>query len=195
MSGLEIAATVFGLINVYLIVRRNIWNFPFGLVMVVLYAKIFFDYKLYSDSLLQLYYIVVQLYGWWYWLRGRRPDGLIDVETLDTRGRLIAGAVIVAGAAALGWGMSNTDASVPYWDATTTVTSLVAMVLLSRRKLENWVLWIAVDVLSIGIYSYKELYLTAGLYAVFLGLASWGLVEWLRAWRVAGEPAPVEAEA
>ena len=195
MSGLEIAATVFGLINVYLIVRRNIWNFPFGLVMVVLYAKIFYDYKLYSDSLLQLYYIVVQLYGWWYWLKGRRPDGLINVETLDRRGRLIAGAVIVAGAAALGWGMSNTDASVPYWDATTTVMSLVAMVLLSRRKLENWVLWIAVDVLSIGIYSYKELYLTAGLYAVFLGLASWGLVEWLRAWRVAGEPAPVEAEA
>ena len=195
MSGLEIAATVFGLINVYLIVRRNIWNFPFGLVMVVLYAKIFYDYKLYSDSLLQLYYIVVQLYGWWYWLKGRRPDGLIDVETLDRRGRLIAGAVIVTGAAALGWGMSNTDASVPYWDATTTVMSLVAMVLLSRRKLENWVLWIAVDVLSIGIYSYKELYLTAGLYAVFLGLASWGLVEWLRAWRVAGEPAPVEAEA
>lgn len=195
MSGLEIAATVFGLINVYLIVRRNIWNFPFGLVMVVLYAKIFYDYKLYSDSLLQLYYIVVQLYGWWYWLKGRRPDGLINVETLDTRGRIVAGAVIVTGAAALGWGMSNTDASVPYWDATTTVMSLVAMVLLSRRKLENWVLWIAVDVLSIGIYSYKELYLTAGLYAVFLGLASWGLVEWLRAWRVAGEPAPVEAEA
>ncbi len=193
MSGLEIAATIFGLINVYLIVRRNIWNFPFGLVMVVLYAKIFYDYKLYSDSLLQLYYIVVQLYGWWYWLRGRRPDGLIDVETLDRRGRLIAGAVIVAGAAALGWGMSNTDASVPYWDATTTVMSLVAMVLLSRRKLENWVLWIAVDVLSIGIYSYKELYLTAGLYAVFLCLASWGLVEWLRAWRVAGEPVPAEA--
>ncbi len=190
MSGLEIAATVFGLVNVYLIVRRNIWNFPFGLVMVVLYAKIFYDYKLYSDSLLQLYYIVVQLYGWWYWLRGRRPDGLIDVETLDARARLVAGAVIVAGAAALGWGMSNTDASVPYWDATTTVMSLVAMVLLSRRKLENWVLWIAVDVLSIGIYSYKELYLTAGLYAVFLCLASWGLVEWLRAWRVAAEPAP-----
>ncbi len=195
MSGLEIVATVFGLVNVYLIVRRNIWNFPFGLVMVVLYAKIFYDYKLYSDSLLQLYYIVVQLYGWWYWLRGRRPDGLINVETLDSRGRMIAGAVIFAGAAALGWGMSNTDASVPYWDATTTVMSLVAMVLLSRRKLENWVLWIAVDVLSIGIYSYKELYLTAGLYAVFLGLASWGLVEWLRASRVAGEPALAEAEA
>ena len=135
----------------------------------------------------------MQLYGWWYWLRGRRPDGLIDVETLDRRGRLIAGAVIVAGAAALGWGMSNTDASVPYWDATTTVMSLVAMVLLSRRKLENWVLWIAVDVLSIGIYSYKELYLTAGLYAVFLCLASWGLMEWLRVWREAGEPVPVEA--
>ncbi len=193
MSGLEIAATIFGLVNVYLIVRRNIWNFPFGLVMVVLYAKIFYDYKLYSDSLLQLYYIVVQLYGWWYWLRGRRPDGRINVETLDKQGRLIAGVVIVAGTAALGWGMSNTDASVPYWDATTTVMSLVAMVLLSRRKLENWVLWIAVDVLSIGIYSYKELYLTAGLYAVFLCLASWGLVEWLRARREAGEPAPAEA--
>ena len=105
---------------------------------------------------------------------------------------------MILGAAALGWVMATkTDASVPYWDATTTVMSLMAQFLLSRRYLENWVLWIAVDVLSIGIYTYKELYLTAGLYAVFLCMASWGLVAWLRAERrqVLVEEAPASAGA
>lgn len=194
MTAIEILATVLGLTNVYLIIRRNIWNYPFGLAMVVLYAKIFYDYKLYSDALLQIYYVGIQLYGWWYWLRGRQPDGLITVARLADRHRALVLGIIVVGAASLGWVMaSKTDASVPYWDATTTVMSLMAQFLLSRRYLENWVLWIAVDVLSIGIYTYKELYLTAGLYAVFLGMASWGLMAWLRAERQ--QAGPIEAPA
>ncbi len=194
MTAIEILATILGLTNVYLIIRRNIWNYPFGLAMVVLYAKIFYDYKLYSDALLQIYYVGIQLYGWWYWLRGRQPDGLITVARLADRHRALVLGIIVVGAAGLGWIMaSKTDASVPYWDATTTVMSLMAQFLLSRRYLENWVLWIAVDVLSIGIYTYKELYLTAGLYAVFLGMASWGLMAWLRAERQ--QAGPIEAPA
>ena len=194
MTAIEIVATILGLTNVYLIVRRNIWNYPFGLAMVVLYAKIFYDYKLYSDALLQIYYVAIQLYGWWYWLRGRQPDGLITVSRLAAAQRALTVGIIVVGAAGLGWFMaSKTDASVPYWDATTTVMSLVAQFLLSRRCIENWVLWIAVDVLSIGIYTYKALYLTAGLYAVFLGMATWGLLAWLRAER--RQQGPVEARA
>ena len=194
MTAIEIVATILGLTNVYLIVRRNIWNYPFGLAMVVLYAKIFYDYKLYSDALLQIYYVAIQLYGWWYWLRGRQPDGLITVSRLAAAQRALTVGIIVVGAAGLGWFMaSKTDASVPYWDATTTVMSLVAQFLLSRRCIENWVLWIAVDVLSIGIYTYKALYLTAGLYAVFLGMATWGLLAWLRAER--RQRGPVEARA
>ena len=189
MSAIEIAATLLGLINVWLIVRRNIWNYPFGLAMVVLYGKIFFDAKLYSDALLQGYYVAIQLYGWWFWLRGRADDGRIIVVLMDGRARLSAIGIVAGGAALLGWLMaSQTDASLPYWDATTTVMSVVAQFLLSRRRLECWLLWITVDVLSIGIYAYKELYLTAGLYTVFLGLASWGLVAWHRAWRQAGRP-------
>lgn len=184
MTAIEIVATILGLTNVYLIIRRNIWNYPFGLAMVILYAKIFYDYKLYSDALLQGYYVLIQFYGWWYWLRDRQADGLITVTRLATAQRLLTMGFVVIGAAGLGWFMATkTDASVPYWDATTTVMSLMAQFLLSRRCLENWVLWIAVDVLSIGIYSYKELYLTAGLYAVFLGMAAWGLTEWLQAER------------
>ena len=194
MTAIEILATVLGLTNVYLIIRRNIWNYPFGLAMVVLYAKIFYDYKLYSDALLQIYYVGIQLYGWWYWLRGRQPDGLITVVRLADRHRALVLGIIVVGATGLGWVMaSKTDASVPYWDATTTVMSLMAQFLLSRRYVENWVLWIVVDVLSIGIYTYKELYLTAGLYTVFLGMASWGLIAWLRAERQ--QAGPIEAPA
>lgn len=196
MTAIEIVATVLGLTNVYLIIRRNIWNYPFGLAMVVLYAKIFYDYKLYSDALLQIYYVGIQLYGWWYWLRGRQPDGLITVTRLADRHRMLVLGIIIAGAACLGWVMATkTDASVPYWDATTTVMSLMAQFLLSRRILENWVLWIAVDVLSIGIYTYKELYLTAGLYVVFLGMASWGLAAWLQAERRQSRPGEAPAVA
>ncbi|MEM7224581.1 MAG: nicotinamide riboside transporter PnuC [Pseudomonadota bacterium] len=184
MSAIEIVATLLGLTNVTLIVRRNIWNFPFGLAMVALYAKIFYDHKLYSDALLQIFFFAIQLYGWWYWLKGRADNGLIRVELLDQAWRLAALAAIAIGSALLGWVMaSHSDAAVPYWDATTTVMSVVATLLMCRRKIENWVLWIAVDVLAIGIYSYKELYLTAGLYAVFLGLATWGLVSWKKAYR------------
>ncbi len=154
MTAIEIPATVLGLTNVYLIIRRNIWNYPFGLAMVVLYAKIFYDYKLYSDALLQVYYVGIQLYGWWYWLRGRQPDGLITVARLAHGQRALTAGIIVVGAAGLGWFMaSNTDASVPYWDATTTVMSLMAQFLLSRRCIENWVLWIAVEIITPLIYN------------------------------------------
>ena len=85
-----------------------------------------------------------------------------------------------------------TDAALPYWDATTTVLSVIAQILLARRRLENWILWIVVDVLAIGIYYVKGLYPTMVLYAIFLCMASGGLLLWLRAWREAeAEPAPV----
>jgi len=196
MTAIEIVATVLGLTNVYLIVRRNIWNYPFGLAMVILYAKIFYDYKLYSDALLQIYYVLIQFYGWWYWLRGRQADGLITVSRLAAAQRALTLGVIVVGSAGLGWVMATkTDASVPYWDAATTVMSLMAQFLLSRRCIENWVLWIAVDVLSIGIYTYKALYLTAGLYTVFLAMATWGLLAWLRAERQQSDPVEARAAA
>ncbi len=182
MSWIEIVAALLGLANVALVVRRSLWNYPFGLAMVALYAFVFFDAKLYSDALLQIFFFAVQLYGWWNWNRSRAEAGEVRVERLDERARLawLAGCV----AAAVGWGALMhcfTDAAFPWWDGTIAVLSVAAQILQSRRKLESWVLWIAVDMLAIGLFAAKDLWVTAVLYAVFLALSVWGLIGWTRA--------------
>ena len=181
MGGVEAAAFILGVLNVGLLVRRSIWNYPFGIAMVLLYAVLFFDAKLYSDALLQIFFFVVQLYGWAHWVRSKAAAGEIRVETLSNRARVLILLAAGAATAAWGWGMATwTDASFPYWDASVAILSVVAQILLARRYLENWVLWVVVNLLSIGLYAAKGLWLTLILYVIFLGLATWGLLEWRR---------------
>ena len=181
---IEVAAVILGFINVTLIIRRNIWNYPFGIAMVILYCKIFYDYRLYSDSLLQIYFLVIQFYGWWYWLRGRAADGRIIVARI-----VPAHAAFWLGGAIFGVGLLGTmmdrltDADFPYWDGTIAVLSVIAQFLLSRRILENWIVWITVDLLAISLFWIKGLYPTSALYGIFLVLASIGLANWTRAWK------------
>lgn len=180
----EITAALLGFVNVVLIVRRTIWNYPFGIAMVVLYAWIFWDYRLYAESGLQVYFLIIQCFGWWWWLKGRGRDGRIVVlrASLFEIGACAAAAAVVAGA--LGWVLAQyTDADLPYWDSTVAALSVIAQYLLARRFLESWPVWIAVDILAIGIYLTKGLYPTAVLYALFLGLAATGLIVWLHAYR------------
>lgn len=184
MGTIEVIAVVLGVINVTLVVRRNIWNFPVALVMVSLYGVIFFDARLYSDALLQIFFFAVNIYGWWYWARGKAETGEVHVEVMQpwTRAALL-GALALA-IALWGWMMSTyTDAHFPWWDAAIAMMSVAAQLLMSRRYLENWALWIAVDVLAVGLYWVKELQLTSALYVVFLALSIWGQEEWLRALR------------
>ena len=181
---LEIAAALLGLVNVTLVVRRSIWNYVFGLAMVTLYAFVFFEARLYSDALLQVFFFVVQIYGWWNWRRSQAESGDVVVVTLPTRARIgWAGGAVIASAL---WGYAMhrfTDASFPWIDGTIAIVSVVAQILQSRRALESWWLWIAVDVASVGLYAAKELWPTMALYAVFLGLAIWGAIDWRRAMR------------
>jgi len=179
MSLLEAIAVALGLINVVLVVRRSLWNYPFGIVMVVLYAHIFFDARLYSDALLQLFFFLVQIYGWMHWARVAARTGDVAVVRLTQPARLgwVIGCAVAT--AIWGWGMYHfTDAAYPWWDGGVAILSVAAQLLMSRRFLENWVLWIAVDVLAIGLYGAKDLWLTAGLYGVFLLLSIWGLIGW-----------------
>lgn len=188
MTAIEGVAFVLGVANVLLLVRRSMWNYPFGIVMVLLYAVIFHDAKLYSDALLQIFFLVVQIYGWLHWRRVNLEAGEIRVERLSGRARVLI--VAACAAAILGWGAlmhSQTDASYHFWDASVAILSVAAQILLARRYVENWLLWILVDLLSIGLYAAKGLWLTMVLYVIFLGLASWGLVQWRRA--MAASPA------
>ena len=189
MTWVEPVAAALGLVNIILIVRRSVWNYMFGLLMVSLYFFVFLDARLYSDALLQIFFFVVQIYGWWHWARVEAEAGEVLVERLSMRQRLVWSATTILGV--IGWGSlmrAYTDASYPIWDASVAAFSVAAQLLMSRRYVENWILWILVDLLSIGLYAAKELWLTAGLYTIFLLLAGYGFVQWLRAPR--GTPAP-----
>jgi len=180
-ANIEYIAAVLGLANIILIVLRSIWNYPFGIVMVVLYGFVFLESRLYSDAALQVFFFVVQLYGWWNWYYAREGDGLVRVELMTTRSRLAWTGVLIAVTLAEGWYLAHyTDDVAPWPDATTTALSVVAQYLLSVRKVENWVLWIVADVVQVGLYYYKGLYPTTVLYVVFLAFAIIGLVQWWR---------------
>lgn len=190
MSALEIVAFVLGVINVALVVRRSIWNYPFALAMVTLYARIFFDAKLYSDALLQLFFFAVNLYGWWAWSRASAAEGTIVVERLATTERWLW--AMGTAVATLIWGglvHRFTDAALPWWDASVAILSVAAQILQSRRLIDSWVVWIVVDLLSIGLYAVKGLWLTLALYAIFLVMAVWGLIDWRRVQRRQVRPA------
>lgn len=179
MNNLEIVASILGLLSVWLTVKQNIWCWPTGLLMVILYLIIFWEVKLYADMALQGIYIVFQIYGWYEWLYGGRDRTELKVSRLKKNQAYFLTFIAILSIIIIGYCLENyTDASLPYWDATTTVLSLVAQWLLTKKILENWLIWIAVDVLSIGIYIYKSLYLTAGLYTVFLILATSGYLVW-----------------
>jgi nicotinamide mononucleotide transporter len=181
LSGWEIGGVLFGVVGVWLTVKENIWCWPAGLVNVALFIVVFWQARLYADMGLQVVYVVLCLYGWWAWLHGGSGHDALRVSRAPKRVLLALGAAGAAGAAVLGLTLyRHTDAAVPFWDSTTTSFSLVAQALQTKKWIENWTVWIAVDVVYVGIYVFKKLYLTAGLYAVFLVLAVRGLVEWRR---------------
>jgi nicotinamide mononucleotide transporter len=181
MGGIEIVAATLGVINVLLVVRRSTWNYPFGIAMVALYFFVFWRAKLYSDALLQIFFFVIQLYGWWAWVHAKQVDHGVAVGWMSSRERLpwLGGTVV----AVILWGSGMaryTDAAAPFVDATTAGLSIAAQCLQSLRRVESWVLWIAVDVIAIGLFAWRHLYVTSALYALFLVLAIVGLFEWQR---------------
>jgi nicotinamide mononucleotide transporter len=184
MNPLELIAVILGIANVGLLVRRSIWNYPFGMAMVALYFVIFREAKLYGEAGLQVFFFVVQGWGWWLWARAGGLAESVAVEWMSWRARIAALTLVAVSAVSIGWAMARfTDAVMPYADAAIAGGSVVAQVLLAMRRIENWALWIAVDVLSIGVYLMRGLNLTAGLYVVFLVMAAAGLFQWARAAR------------
>jgi nicotinamide mononucleotide transporter len=182
VTNLEIIATLLGIANILLIIRRSVWNYPFALGMVALYGFIFAEARLYSDAGLQIFFFAVNLYGWWAWKRHEAGAGMIIVERLSRGGlaRWIGGSIL----AIILWGTimaQLTNASYPYWDGAIAMLSVAAQILMTRRFLENWQWWIVVNLVSIPLYVIKGLNLTAGLYGLFLVLATIGYREWRKA--------------
>lgn len=188
MSPVELFGVLSGMVTVWLATRQNIWCWPIGLVSVSLFVAIFHEAKLYGAMGLQVVYVGLCIYGWYSWLHGGAQHGRLRVSR--TSPALLA-ALAAGGAAttvALGtWLDRRTDAALPYLDAGTTSFSLVAQWLQARKRIENWAVWLVVDIIYVGMNLSRGLVLTAGLYAVYLGLAVVGFRQWRASMR---EPAP-----
>jgi len=168
-------------------IRVNPIGWPLAIVSSLLYVALFWDNKLYGDASLQVFFALVASWGWWQWLRGTQDGGhALQVRSMGLRGRL---AVVVATLAlwpALGWFLKHyTDTDVPWWDAFPTAASVVGQWLLGRKYVENWPMWVVVNAVSIALFAYKGLWVTAVLYAIFLGMSFAGWRAWQQVERTA----------
>ena len=179
--GLETAGVIATLLGIWLTTQRLLICWPVVLAADFLYLIVFFHAGLYSDALLQVFFVVFTLYGWWHWWRGVKAEGEVRVVPLNLRGWLVGLAAGAVGAVLLGWLMERVGAALPHLDAALTSYSLVASWWGARKHIANWWLWIAVDLIYIGEYLYKDLRLTALLYGGLVILAVLGLRDWRRA--------------
>ena len=171
-----------GLVNVWLLARQNIWNWPVGIANNLLYLTVFAASGLYADSALQVFFAALNAYGWWHWLRPGTGLQQLPVTRMGRETGIWLAVCTLAGSAALAvWLSRFTDSTVPAWDAMTTALSLAATYGQTRKLLESWWLWIAADLIYIPLYIYRGLDLTAFLYFIFLLLCMMGLRHWKRA--------------
>lgn len=182
MSILEIIAVAVSFLGIWLTAKRRMLCWPVNLLACALYFRIFLDVRLYADMLLQALFGIGILYGWIAWARGREEAGEVVVAPLPVRRAAIGLATGAAGAIAIGWVMHRfTDASLPWMDAALSSFSLVAQYWTARRHAASWLLWITVDIVYVGMFTFKGLWLTGGLYAAMILLAIMGYRRWQRA--------------
>lgn len=186
LSYIELIGNITGLISVLLAAKPHVLTWPIGLVNVIAFFAIFYQIALYSDMLLQVYFFIVSIYGWLNWKNRNEEESFSD--TLNNKQRAIYAGINIAGIIALGILMTkihillpnlfSQEASYPFMDAFTTVLSITATILLAKRKLESWVLWIIVDVVCIGMYFKKGIPFIALEYLIFLLIATFGFFKW-----------------
>ena len=181
MRWLEAIGLVSGLLCVWLLIRQNIWTWPIGLLYALVSVVVFYRARLYADLALHVFYVAMNAYGWYYWMRGDRPADEQDlpVTHIETRTATWLGVIVVLGTLITAQLLSRyTDADLPYWDSTTTTFSFAAMWMTARKQIESWYVWLFVDVLATGIYLFKGLEFYALLYCVYIGMAFAGWWAW-----------------
>lgn len=179
MTELEIIATLTGIASVALQAKEKSIAWPFAIISVSILAYVFFFQKLYSDFGLHIIYIILNVYGWIIWTQNNETKMVTPTLLLSKKGVVISTFTTITGCVIIGYLMSTyTDADLPYFDAFTTSGSLVAQYLLAKKYLQNWWLWIIVDLVAIPLYIYKGLSIIAGLFAVYLMICVWGYINW-----------------
>jgi nicotinamide mononucleotide transporter len=182
VTWLEIVAFVLSLLMVWANMRVNAVAWPLAMVSSLLYALLFADSKLYGEASLQLLFVALALWGWWQWLRARSPQGnALQVRSLGPKQRWFVAAATLAAWPLLGLVLQHsTDSDVPYLDALPTAASVTGQILLGRKFVDNWPVWLLVNIVSVGLFAYKGLWLTVVLYALFAVLSLLGWRAWQR---------------
>ena len=183
LSPLEIAAAIATLVNVWLLVRNNIWTWAWGVASVVLYGIVFWRSRLWSSTGLQvLYYLPMQAYGWWIWLKaGPTHHDDLPITRLSARARILWILATLPMAALLGWGMSFTGAQQSMVDALVTAVSVTGQYLQTHKKIEHWFCWVLVNALyAFWLLPRQQLWVSALIYFILLGMALQGWRDWLR---------------
>jgi nicotinamide mononucleotide transporter len=187
LKTLEWFAAGLGVINIALLIFRSQWNFAFAIASVSLYVFIFFESRLYAESGLQVFFILANVWGWFVWRRSldaSEDESRVAVRWLDWRSRVVWLTVTAALSLNLGWLMHKyTNAAMPFADSAIAGASVAAQILLGYRRIENWVLWIAIDIAAVLLYIDRGLYPTAGLYGGMLVMSLFGLREWITVYR------------
>ena len=184
----EVLGFITGAVSVWLTVKQNVWNWPIGIANSAFYVIVFFHARLFADSSLNVLYVALGFLGWYWWLKGGEHRTALKVGRVSKLSALVLAAVGLAGTAGMAVFLASIHDSAPFLDALTTVLSLIAEYMLARKLLENWGVWITADVIYIGLYTYRSLYLTAILYALFLTMCIVGVVSWRRTWQAAQMP-------
>jgi nicotinamide mononucleotide transporter len=178
-SLLETIGVITGILCVYLAAKNNIWNWPIAIVSVGIYIVIFLEAKLYADTGLQVYFLAMNMYGWWFWSRKSADAPKVHVKRISKTEILLSLLGIAVFTALIGFFLYNkTDAAFPFIDSFCTACSLVAQMFLARKVVENWLIWIFVDIIYVGVYLAKGLHLTAGMYALYIYIALLGYLAW-----------------
>jgi nicotinamide mononucleotide transporter len=188
ISPLEAAGVLFSVLYLVLAIRENLWCWPAAFVSSVLTMILMFERRLYAESVLNVYYIAMAVYGWYQWRYGGRNSASEDlpISVWPLKAHALAIGVSVALSAIVGWLLSEyTNAAFPYLDTFVSVGSVVTTFMVARKILENWLYWLVIDSLSMYLYWQRELYLYVALFALYLVLVVIGWVRWHRDWREA----------
>ena len=176
---LETVGVISGILCVWLAAKNIIWNWPIAIISVSAYIFIFFEAKLYADMGLQVYFMAMNIYGWYFWSRKPKDAPKVPVKTISKKELLFAFFGVALFTTLLGLFLfKQTDAAFPFIDSFCTACSLVAQLFMARKIVENWLIWIFVDIIYVGVYLAKDLHLTAGMYALYIYIALTGYLAW-----------------
>lgn len=178
---IELLGAILGIAYIFFSIRQNILTWPTGLATSALYIVVFFQSKFYADMGLQVYYVGISIYGWYYWIKGNKPENSTTVPVRQISKnlwlKLIAIAILLYFAILIIL-LNFTDSDVPFMDSFTTALSIIATWMLAKKYIEQWLIWIFVDIISAGLYIYKELWPTVILFAVYTVMAYLGYTKW-----------------